>query len=156
MYAGARERPSLGHYVTWRVGQGSQWSQLWNLLVRPFGARSFSAFWRQWNPLYGYYLYYWCYKPLSRHIARPVAELVTFAASGFFLHDVLIFAATRRIFPPFITIWFVLMGAIAIAADALRTDLGRLPFAVRVAANVTYLASTFALVLLLEARIASW
>lgn len=144
-----RVRPTLARFVMRRTGTGGQSKQLWNLLVRPFAAKSFSDFWRLWNPFYGYYLFYYCYKPLRRVVARPLAELATFAVSGFFLHDLALMAARRTVAVPYLTIWFVLAGAIAIVAERLHMDTSKLPFAVRCAINLTYLLATMTVVVIL-------
>jgi hypothetical protein len=52
------------------------------VLVGPLLAPSFAGFWRRWNPVWGYYLLYWCYRPARRVLPRAAAVLVTFAASG--------------------------------------------------------------------------
>ena len=44
-------RVSFGRYASRRIGHGSDGEQLVNLLVRPFAAPSFAAFWRAFNPL---------------------------------------------------------------------------------------------------------
>ena len=81
-----RRRPGLGEYIERRLGRGAT-TQLRNLLVRPLGAASFSQFWRYWNPVYGYFLSYYAYRPLRRVFPRPVAVLLTFVGCGFVLHD---------------------------------------------------------------------
>jgi hypothetical protein len=115
--------------------------------VRPFAAPTFAGFWRTFNPLYGYYLYYWCYRPLSRSLPRPVAELLTFAVSGFFLHDVPLWLVRRQATLPWLTMWFVLAGAVAIIAEGFHVNLSRLPFSGRIAMNLAYLSATLSVVL---------
>ena len=141
----ARRRPSLARYAERRIGDGTTEQQLFNLLVRPFAAPTFAGFWRTFNPLYSYYLYYWSYRPLRRRLPRPLAELITFAVSGFFLHELPLWLVLRAVYGegwtfPWITTWFVLAGAVAIAAEMLHVELSRLPFAARIAVNLTYLA----------------
>lgn len=148
----ARRRPSLARYAERRIGDGTTEQQLFNLLVRPFAAPTFAGFWRTFNPLYSYYLYYWSYRPLRRHMPRPVAELITFAVSGFFLHELPLWLVLRAVYGEgwaflWITTWFVLAGAVAMAAEMLHVELSRLPFAARIAVNLTYLAATLFVVL---------
>jgi len=76
-----RRRPGLGEYIERRLGRGAT-TQLRNLLVRPLGAASFSQFWRYWNPVYGYFLSYYAYRPLRLVFPRPVAVLLTFVGCG--------------------------------------------------------------------------
>jgi hypothetical protein len=107
------------------------------MFVRSFGAKSFAAFWRYWNPVYHYYLYYWCYRPLRSFLPRPVALALTFAACGFLLHDLPHLPFTGV---PLITIWFSLLAVGVVAGELLRMDLSRRRFTVRVMVNVVYLA----------------
>ena len=94
----ARRRPSLARYAERRIGDGTTEQQLFNLLVRPFAAPTFAGFWRTFNPLYSYYLYYWSYRPLRRLVPRPLAELITFAVSGFFLHELPLWLVLRAVY----------------------------------------------------------
>ncbi len=137
-----RSRLTLAEFTNRRIGAGGHRQQLWNLLVRPFAAPSFIGFWRLWNPVYGYFLFFWSYKPLRQFMPRPLAELATFAVSGFVLHDLPLFAARRSFGMPYVTAWFVLAGAIAIAAEHARVDVSSWPAAARIALNVTYLFTT--------------
>ena len=143
----AHRRPSLARYAGRRIGDGTTEQQLFNLLVRPFAAPTFGGFWRTFNPLYSYYLYYWSYRPLRRRLPRPLAELITFAVSGFFLHELPLSLILRTVTFPWITAWFVLAGAVAIASEMLHVELSRLPFAARIAVNLAYLAATLCTVL---------
>lgn len=137
-----RPRMTLAEFTNRRIGAGGHGQQLWNLLVRPFAAPSFIGFWRLWNPVYGYFLYFWSYRPLRQFMPRPAAELATFAVSGFVLHDLPLFAARRSFGVPYVTAWFVLAGAIAIAAEQSRLDVSSWPAGARIALNATYLFTT--------------
>jgi len=57
------------------------------LLIEPFFAPSFAAFWRCWNPLYRYALWYHVYAPLRRRVPRAWAAWFTFLICGAGLHD---------------------------------------------------------------------
>lgn len=100
--AGSGGRPArrltLAQYLRFRLGRRGGREAWFNFFVKPFGARSFAAFWRQWNPVYGYYLYYFCYRPLARRLPRPAAMLITFVACGFVLHDLPAWLFTRRVY----------------------------------------------------------
>ena len=116
------------------------------MLVRTFGAPSFDQFWRYWNPVYGY-LYYRCYRPLRRFFPRAVCVLLTFAASGFLLHD-LPFGWWIRLIRsietvPFVTLWFCLMGALTLVSRALGWNMSSLPMWVRVTLNSLGIVGTF-------------
>jgi hypothetical protein len=110
------------------------------MLSRSFGAKSFASFWRYWNPVYHYYLYYWSYRPLTSLLPRPVAVLLTFAVCGFLLHDLPHLPFTGV---PLITVWFLFLGAGAIAGEQLRMDTSKLPYAARSGINAIYLLGSF-------------
>jgi len=70
------------------------------MLHRSFGAHSFRAFWRYWHPVYGYFLRYYCYLPLRRFLPDSLSLVLTFALSGFLLHDLVAWLAVgHRLFP---------------------------------------------------------
>jgi hypothetical protein len=138
-------RVPLRTYVDHRLGRGQPWwRQSYNVLARPLAAPSFAAFWRSWNPVWGYCLYHWSYKPARRVLPRPAAVMVTFSASG--LAHNLLAAAMSRHFNPFVTVWFVLYGTVTVVSEALRMDLSRLPAPARVVVNLAYLVGCYRLV----------
>src|SRR5437763_2985091 len=112
-------RPTLRKYVERRLGRGS-WTQTRNVFAKPFGARSFAEFWRYWNPVYGYFLYYYSYRPLRRVLPRPAAAWTTFLLCGFLLHDLVGWLATRTMRFPEMTLLFALFGAGVVASEAPR------------------------------------
>ena len=143
--AGIRRRVSLRTYVDYRLGRNEPWwRQSYNVLMRPLTARSFAGFWRSWNPVWGYYLYYWCYKPARRVLPRLTAVMVTFTASGL-AHNLLATLLSHRL-NPFVTVWFMLYGAVTVASEALHMDLSHLPAPARVLVNLAYLVGCYALV----------
>ena len=143
--ARGREPVSLQAYLDHRLGRGRPWwRQTYDVLVGPLLAPSFAGFWRLWNPVWGYYLLYWCYRPARRVLPRAAAVLMTFAASGL-AHNLLAVALSRRV-NPFVTVWFTLYGVVAVVSDALGMDLSRFPGPVRVAVNLAYLAGCYLLV----------
>src|SRR5690348_16822353 len=81
-------RPTLNQYLARRLGQGSA-TMLRTWVVKALGAPSFTEFWQYWNPVYGYFLYYYAYRPLHRFLPRALAMWLTFVACGFVLHDAL-------------------------------------------------------------------
>lgn len=52
------------------------------LLIGPFFAPSFAAFWLCWKPLYRYVLWYHVYVPLRRRVPRSWAAWLTFLICG--------------------------------------------------------------------------
>jgi hypothetical protein len=140
-----RQRVPLRTYVDYRLGRDQPWwRQSYNLVARPLTAPSFAAFWRSWNPVWGYYLYYWSYRPARRVLPHPAAVMVTFTASG--LAHNLLAAAMSRHFNPFVTVWFLVYGAVVVVSEALRMDLSRLPAPARVVVNLAYLVGCYELV----------
>ena len=146
--------PTLSEFIERRLGkQASEITLLKEMLMRSFGADSFHEFWRYWNPVYGYYLYYKCYRPLNKHLPRYLCVILTFAASGFFLHDLpfgwwirLIRFGQTGDFPlPFVTIWFSLIGMITLITRALKVDIGEQKFSIRVMVNSICIFAPFAL-----------
>ncbi len=81
--------------------------------------------------------------------------MITFAASGFLLHDLPFGWWVRLIryfqggaFPiPFVTLWFVLMGGLALLCRGTRLDYSGWPFAVRAAINTGCIALALLLAL---------
>lgn len=117
--------------------------------MHPFTAASFAEFWRRWNPVYGYFLGYYVYRPAARHLPRPVAVMVTFVVAGLVGHDLPAWVATRRVLPPGGTIAFTLFGVGLITSQRLGMNLSAKPARVRTLANLTYLASCTGLMLVI-------
>jgi D-alanyl-lipoteichoic acid acyltransferase DltB (MBOAT superfamily) len=138
--------------LRFRLGNKGGRTAWFNFFIRPFGASSFAQFWRLWNPVYGYYLYYYAYRPLSRVMPRNAAILATFVACGFFLHDLPAGAFSRRILPPGATIAFFMFGLGAVASDRLQMDLSRWPIPARAAINIAYVAGCIGAMLLIVLR----
>ncbi|MGH3426661.1 MAG: hypothetical protein ACRDQZ_03690, partial [Mycobacteriales bacterium] len=83
-----RQTPGFHEFIARRLGPPSKPLRLLGrFFLTPLGARSFADFWRLWNPVYGYVLLFFVYRPLRRWIPRPAAVYLTFLASCFLLHD---------------------------------------------------------------------
>jgi D-alanyl-lipoteichoic acid acyltransferase DltB (MBOAT superfamily) len=132
----------LRQYLRFRLGSAGGSSAWFNFFLKPFGAVSFAEFWRRWNPVYGYYLYYFSYRPLSRRLPRSLAMLITFAACGFLLHDLPAWLFTRRVLAPGATIAFTFFGFGAILGETFHMDLSRWPVWGRVIVNLAYLVGS--------------
>ena len=148
-----RSRLTFAQYLRFRLGSKGGKSAWFNFFIKPFGASSFAEFWRLWNPVYGYFLYYYSYRPLSRVMPRTPAMLITFVACGFFLHDLPAWVFSRRILPPGATIAFLMFGLGAVASDRFHMDLSRWPLPARAAINVIYLAGCVIAMLLIVLRL---
>ncbi len=60
----AARKPGVRRYLEYKLGREGGRKAWFNFFIKPFGAASFAQFWRLWNPLYGYFLYYYAYRPL--------------------------------------------------------------------------------------------
>jgi hypothetical protein len=134
---GAAAKLSLTRFIERRLGTGG-WNQTRNWIGGTFGARSLSEFWRTWNPVYGYFLYYYSYRPLRRLLPRAPAVLLTFAACGFFLHDLVGWILVGAIRFPVMTIAFGLFGLGMVITEAMRFSVAGWPFLLRAIVNVGY------------------
>lgn len=139
---------TLGEYVHRRNGTplGGAGS-IRNMLSRSFGAASFAAFWRHWNPIWGYGLRRFVHQPLRRLVPPAIAVLATFVVSGA-LHDgvaTLVRGSTTLVMTP----WFLLLGIGAYVGRLTGMDLSRSPWPWRATINLTYLGGSFAAALLL-------
>lgn len=111
-------------------------------------------FWRYWNPVYGYVLYYYCYRPLRRFLPRPWACLLTFLLRGFVLYDLVGCAISQHRHYPQMTVFFGIAGAGAVASEILGADLADHPTAVGAACNLAYLTTRWELASLIASRTA--
>ncbi len=130
------------------------------MLTRSFGAGSPAEFWRYWNPVYGHILHYRCYRPLRRWFARGPALLLTFAGSGFLLHDLpfgwwLRVLKTGSLPLPFVSLWFVLIGTGVLLAEALGISYDNKRLGVRIVLNSLAILLPLTIALWLN-RIVSW
>jgi D-alanyl-lipoteichoic acid acyltransferase DltB (MBOAT superfamily) len=146
-------RPTLAQYLRFRLGPKGGKTAWFNFFIKPFGASSFARFWRHWNPVYGYFLYYYSYRPLSRIMPRAPAMVVTFVVCGFLLHDIPAWVLARRVLPPGATLAFIMFGLGAVLSEMFNMDLSSWPFVARVATNVAYLAGCCTVAILLVLRL---
>ena len=119
-----------------------------NMLRRSFGAGSFAGFWRYWNPIFGYYLGTYIFRPVSGVFPRAIAVIVTFLACGA-LHDLVTVIArgsTQFLF----TYWFFLMALGLVLGEVLRLKFSRFSIGVRAAINLGYLLSCLVGAVLLQ------
>ncbi len=133
-----RKQMSLTDYVQYRndVPLGASGS-LQNMLVRSLGAGTFGKFWQYWNPIWGYTLGRYVYKPLNRFLPSTVSLILTFIISGG-IHDLatmLVRGVAIFVFTP----WFFLMGIVVVFGRLLKLDYSNQAFRVRVAINVTFI-----------------
>ena len=96
------------------------------------------------EPGLSYFLAAWFYRPARWVLPHLAAVMVTFTASRL-AHNLLAALLSHR-FNPFVTVWFMLYGAVTVASEALHMDLSRLPAPVRVVVNLAYLVGCHQLV----------
>lgn len=139
MEAPDHHHPSLRAFVLARNGVPlGHPDSLRQMLERSLGASSFRGFWRFWNPIWGYALGRWIYGPATLVMPRSLALVLTFAISGA-LHDLAI-GLLRGGATGFLALGFSWLGLGVLIGDALRMDLGRLPWAARAAVHLSAVA----------------
>lgn len=109
-------QPTFAQYQRRRLGPASsEWRAIMTMLRRSLSAPTFGEFWRYWNPLFAYYLYYRCYRPLTRFLPRSPSVVLTFAVSGA-VHDLFASLVVRQPFV-FCTPVFALFGVYVVAEE---------------------------------------
>jgi hypothetical protein len=116
------------------------------MLYHSLGAASFAAFWRYWNPIWGYGLGKHVYSPLRRVLPSIIAYILTFVVSGS-IHD-LATMAVRQSFTFLFTPWFFLLGVGAVMGRSAGMDLSGFPWWGRASINLVYLAFCLAVTLI--------
>jgi hypothetical protein len=127
-YVKRRNGVPLGHSASLR-----------NMLTRALGAGKFSIFWQYWNPIWGYYLGKYIFKPLKAIFPPALALLLTFAVCGF-IHDLAIMLLKWK-FTLLLTPWFIWMGLCVVLSESTKMDYSTLPWIARAAINVLVIAS---------------
>ena len=136
------ERRKLGGHTDSAAG-------ILHMVRRSVLASSFAGFWRNWNPLFSYYLLYYSYRPLQRQLRRSLAVMVTYLLSGA-VHDLAASALLRR-FVFLFTPTFGLFALWVILEAGLGVSLKNLPPRIRPLYHLGLIAGSFFLVSLLRA-----
>lgn len=126
---------NLSDYVKRRNGVplGNS-DSLRNMLTRSLGAGKFSIFWQYWNPIWGFYLGKYIFKPLKRIFPKALSLVFTFVVCGF-IHDVAIMLFKWK-FTLLLTPWFLFMGLSVILSDYAKNDFSKFPWIMRAAINI--------------------
>jgi MBOAT, membrane-bound O-acyltransferase family len=145
-----RSIPGFHSFIVRTVGDPRRLPRFcWNWFARPLRAGSFAGFWRRWNPVYGYLLLFYVYRPLRRVAPRPIATVVTFLVSGFVLHDVPfgngVAVLRGQGAVPEVTILMGIFGVMTVATEALGIDALRYGPMARAAINVGLVVTGFVL-----------
>jgi len=137
---------TLTEYIKKRNGVpiGSSKS-LRNNLHRSLGAKNFSTFWNYWNPIFGYYLGKYIYKPLKTFLPITVSLLFTFIFCGL-IHDAVTTIYRGKI-SLFFTIWFFLMGVAVLITRYLKFNLKQQIWILRASVNLSIISLCFLITL---------
>jgi D-alanyl-lipoteichoic acid acyltransferase DltB (MBOAT superfamily) len=127
---------TLAEYIKRRNGVaiGSPRS-LRNNLYRSLGSKNFATFWNYWNPIFGFFLGKFIFKPLKKILPVAMALLITFLFCGI-LHDTVTSMARGKI-SFFFTIWFIIMGIAVLATKVFNHDFSKHRWLVRAIINLS-------------------
>ena len=143
--------PTYAEYERRRLGNSaSRWAGIAYMFRRSFGASSFAGFWRHWNPLFSYFLYYRCYRPLARFLPRSLAVMLTFVASGA-VHDIFASLAVADVFVLFAPA-FAVFGLLVIVEEWLGVDLLWAPSWLRATIHTAVIVGTIAAGAMIRSR----
>ncbi|MDX8340240.1 MBOAT family O-acyltransferase [Draconibacterium sp. IB214405] len=133
---------TLSDYVRRRngvpLGAGDS---LRNMLSRSLGAGTFSEFWQYWNPIWGYYLGMYIFKPIKSVLPASLSLLLTFVACGL-IHDLAVMLLKWK-FSLLLTQWFLFMGLCVIFGKTANINYSKFPWIVRAAINILVISGCF-------------
>lgn len=141
---------SLAHYVRRRngVALGTP-GALTNMLRRSLGANSITQFWQFWNPVFGYYLGRYVFRPArSIGLSYSWATLITFCVSGA-IHD-LATGLVRQQFVFVCTPWFMLMGIGLLISRSMNMNLKSMRWGSKAMVHLTYVSVCLLIVQLIK------
>ena len=126
---------NLSDYVKRRNGVPlGDSNSLYNMLSRSLGAGKFSIFWQYWNPIWGYYLGIYIFKPFKLFLPQALSLIITFVVCGF-IHDLVIMLLKWK-FTLLLTPWFLFMGLSVILSEYAKIDYSKLPWIARATINM--------------------
>lgn len=80
----------LNQYISTRFGGiEGEFPRFLYMLKKSFTTSTFRKIWTYWNPIYGYILGFYVYKPLKNWFPAIVAETLTFMINGIF-YDIVV------------------------------------------------------------------
>ena len=139
---------TLAQYISKRNGVPLGHSaSLGNMFYRSLGAGSFALFWSYWNPIFGYYLGKYVFKPFKNVLPSAISVILTFIICGA-LHDA-VTTAVRGSLAIFFTPWFFFMSIGVVINKAVQLNYSGFPWLGRAAINLTYIGSCLALTIYL-------
>lgn len=110
-----------------------------NNLYRSLGSKNFSTFWNYWNPIFGYYLGKFIFKPLKEFFPVSLALLFTFIFCGL-IHDTVTTIYRGKI-SIFFSIWFLCMGLGVLMTRTLKHNFSKQMWMVRASINLSIITA---------------
>lgn len=135
---------TLSEYIIKRNGvpMGSPKS-LRNNLHRSLGAKNFSTFWNYWNPIFGYYLGKFIFKPIKTMVPVSVSFIATFVFCGL-IHDAVTTLVRGKI-AFFFTLWFFFMSLAVLLSKKLKHNFSKQSWIMRACINIVLISGCFVL-----------
>jgi len=136
-------------YIQYRTGETKVQLIVRNMFLKPFFSNSLRSFWNYWNPGYGYFLLFYCYKPMRNIFPHWISLITTFLICGL-LHDILyiipitVVDGLKFIFP-FVTVWFLIIAIGILLTEFLQIDFRKTNKTIRPIFHLGYLIGTFCL-----------
>lgn len=148
---------NLEEYTYYRTGSTKVSTVIRNMFLKPFVSSSFKSFWKYWNPTWGYFLLFYCYKPLKKNLPAWVALIITFLISGL-LHDIIyiipmMLKEVEFVFP-FITVWFFIISIGILLTEFLQINFNKINVIFRPIFHLGYLIVTFILTRYIDLAVA--
>jgi len=114
-----------------------------NNLYRSFGSINFSTFWNYWNPIFGYYLGKFIFKPIKKIFPVAISLLFTFIICGL-IHDIVTTIFRGKI-SFFFSIWFLFMGLAVLITRTLKNNFSRQVWIARAFINLSIISACLVL-----------
>ncbi|MCM4169473.1 hypothetical protein KCTC52924_00508 [Arenibacter antarcticus] len=135
---------TLAEYIKRRNGvSAGKPKSLRNNLYRSLGAKNFSTFWNYWNPIFGYYLGKYIFKPLRKTFPVSISLVFTFIFCGL-IHDT-VTSIFRSNISLFFTTWFLYMGFAVLLTRMLKHNFLKQIWMVRTLINLSIISVCLAL-----------
>lgn len=138
---------TLEEYIQYRTKATKISIIVRNMFIKPFFSSSLRSFWKYWNPGFGFYLLYYCYKPMRNILPHWISMILTFLICGL-LHDMiyiipLLFMNPGGFIFPFISVWFLLISIGILIVELFRIDFRKINKQARPIFHFAYLIGTF-------------
>jgi len=130
---------TLTDYIKKRNGVSIRSSKsLRHNLYRSLGSKNFTTFWNYWNPIFGYYLEKFIFKPIKKFFPVAIALLFTFIIFGM-IHDTVTTIFRWKI-SFFFSIWFLFMGLAVLITRKLKNNFSKQIWIVRAFINLSIIS----------------